>query len=197
MNKLILASGSPRRKEFLSYLGIPFSIVIPHADESVLKDEAPSELVKRLSRLKASAVAKEYPDSVVIAADTVVSLNSEILGKPKNREESFLMIKKLQGKTHTVYTGTTIQQNNKVKNFVCATYVTFAHLDDDLILTYVNSGEGDDKAGAYALQGMASMLIESVKGSVSTVIGLPICEVRECLKEFGIIPKTVDLKKQF
>ena len=197
MNKLILASGSPRRKEFLSYLGIPFSIVIPHVDESVLKDEAPSELVKRLSRLKASAVAKEYPDSVVIAADTVVSLNSEILGKPKNREESFLMIKKLQGKTHTVYTGTTIQQNNKVKNFVCATYVTFAHLDDDLILTYVNSGEGDDKAGAYALQGMASMLIESVKGSVSTVIGLPICEVRECLKEFGIIPKTVDLKKQF
>ncbi len=197
MNKLILASGSPRRKEFLSYLGIPFSIVIPHADESVLKDEAPSELVKRLSRLKASAVAKEYPDSVVIAADTVVSLNSEILGKPKNREESFLMIKKLQGKTHTVYTGTTIQQNNKVKNFVCATYVTFAHLDDDLILTYVNSGEGDDKAGAYALQGIASMLIESVKGSVSTVIGLPICEVRECLKEFGIIPKTVDLKKQF
>ena len=197
MNKLILASGSPRRKEFLSYLGIPFSIVSPHADESVLKDEAPSELVKRLSRLKASAVAKEYPDSVVIAADTVVSLNSEILGKPKNREESFLMIKKLQGKTHTVYTGTTIQQNNKVKNFVCATYVTFAHLDDDLILTYVNSGEGDDKAGAYALQGMASMLIESVKGSVSTVIGLPICEVRECLKEFGIIPKTVDLKKQF
>lgn len=197
MNKLILASGSPRRKEFLSYLGIPFSIVIPHADESVLKDEAPSELVKRLSRLKASAVAKEYPDSVVIAADTVVSLNSEILGKPKNREESFLMIKKLQGKTHTVYTGTTIQQNNKVKNFVCATYVTFAHLEDDLILTYVNSGEGDDKAGAYALQGIASMLIESVKGSVSTVIGLPICEVRECLKEFGIIPKTVDLKKQF
>lgn len=197
MNKLILASGSPRRKEFLSYLGIPFSIVIPHVDESVLKEEAPSELVKRLSRLKASAVAKEYPDSVVIAADTVVSLNSEILGKPKNREESFLMIKKLQGKTHTVYTGTTIQQNNKVKNFVCATYVTFAHLDDDLILTYVNSGEGDDKAGAYALQGMASMLIESVKGSVSTVIGLPICEVRECLKEFGIIPKTVDLKKQF
>ncbi len=197
MNKLILASGSPRRKEFLSYLGIPFSIVIPHVDESVLKDEAPSELVKRLSRLKASAVTKEYPDSVVIAADTVVSLNSEILGKPKNREESFLMIKKLQGKTHTVYTGTTIQQNNKVKNFVCATYVTFAHLDDDLILTYVNSGEGDDKAGAYALQGMASMLIESVKGSVSTVIGLPICEVRECLKEFGIIPKTVDLKKQF
>ena len=87
MNKLILASGSPRRKEFLSYLGIPFSIVIPHADESVLKDEAPSELVKRLSRLKASAVAKEYPDSVVIAADTVVSLNSEILGKPKNRED--------------------------------------------------------------------------------------------------------------
>ena len=197
MNKLILASGSPRRKEFLSYLGIPFSIVIPHADESVLKDEAPSELVKRLSRLKASAVAKEYPDSVVIVADTVVSLNSEILGKPKNREESFLMIKKLQGKTHTVYTGTTIQQNNKVKNFVCATYVTFAHLEDDLILTYVNSGEGDDKAGAYALQGIASMLIESVKGSVSTVIGLPICEVRECLKEFGIIPKTVDLKKQF
>ena len=91
MNKLILASGSPRRKEFLSYLGIPFSVVIPHADESVIKDEIPSELVKRLSKLKASIVAKEYPDAAVIAADTVVSLNSEILGKPKNRDEAFLM----------------------------------------------------------------------------------------------------------
>lgn len=118
MNKLILASGSPRRKEFLSYLGVPFSVVIPHADESVIKDEIPSELVKRLSKLKASIVAKEYPDAAVIAADTVVSLNSEILGKPKNRDEAFLMIKKLQGKTHTVYTGTTIQQNDIVKNFV-------------------------------------------------------------------------------
>ena len=186
MNKLILASGSPRRKEFLSYLGIPFSVVIPHADESVIKDEIPSELVKRLSKLKASIVAKEYPDATVIAADTVVSLNSEILGKPKNRDEAFLMIKKLQGKTHTVYTGTTIQQNDIFRNFVCATEVTFSQLDDELIWTYVNSGEGDDKAGAYALQGIASMLIEKVKGSVSTVIGLPICEVRECLKEFGI-----------
>lgn len=99
--------------------------MIPHADESVIKDEIPSELVKRLSKLKASIVAKEYPDATVIAADTVVSLNSEILGKPKNRDEAFLMIKKLQGKTHTVYTGTTIQQNDIFRNFVCATEVTF------------------------------------------------------------------------
>ena len=100
------------------------------------------------------------------------------------------MIKMLQGDTHEVYTGCTILKGDRISNFAVSTKVTFASLDDELIRTYVNSGESRDKAGSYALQGIAAMLIQKVDGSVSTVVGLPICEVREVLKEFGVKPET-------
>lgn len=194
MQNIILASGSPRRKEYLSYLGLPFSIEVPDIDETPLEGETPSNLVYRLSKLKAHTISKNHINDIVIAADTVVALGNTILGKPENRDDAFNMIKLLQGKTHEVYTGTTVQKNNEIKSFVMVTKVTFDSLDDDLIKTYVASGESDDKSGSYALQGIASTLISKVEGSVSTVVGLPINEVRKALKDFGIEPNTVKVQ---
>ncbi|WP_031490891.1 Maf family protein [Succinivibrio dextrinosolvens] len=186
MTKLILASGSPRRKEFISYLGIDYDVEIPNIDESPVQGETPSELVLRLSCLKADFISKKRSDSVVIAADTVVCFNGMILGKPSSREDAFNMIKMLQGHTHTVYTGVTVQKGNLKRSKVVSTEVTFDSMDDDFIRNYVSSGECDDKAGAYAIQGIASMFISQVKGSVSSVVGLPINEVVKYLREFGL-----------
>ncbi len=186
MTKLILASGSPRRKEFISYLGIDYDVEIPNIDESPVHGETPSELVLRLSCLKADFISQKRSDSVVIAADTVVCFNGMILGKPSSREDAFNMIKMLQGHTHTVYTGVTVQKGNLKRSKVVSTEVTFDSMDDDFIRNYVSSGECDDKAGAYAIQGIASMFISQVKGSVSSVVGLPINEVVKYLREFGL-----------
>lgn len=186
MTKLILASGSPRRREFISYLGIDFDVEIPDIDESPLKDESPSDLVLRLSKLKSDFISKKHTDAVVVAADTVVCFNGMILGKPSSRDDAFKMIKKLQGQTHTVYTGLTVQKGSVLKSKVISTDVTFDPMDDELIRNYVASGECDDKAGAYGIQGIASLFISEVKGSVSSVIGLPINEVVMFLRDFGI-----------
>ncbi len=188
MTPVILASASPRRREFMDNLGIPYTVHIPHIDETPLEGESPSDLVARLSRLKAENVSLSFPDAIVIAADTVVCLDDEILGKPKNREHAFLMLKKLQGRTHCVYTGTTIQKGSDIRNFVEKTEVSFESLPDEVIASYVSSGECDDKAGSYALQGQAMLFISRVEGSVSSVIGLPASEVLKSLLSFGIIP---------
>lgn len=190
--RIVLASASPRRKQYLSYLGLPFEVVVPDVDESTVDGESPQQLVMRLSKLKAKAVSQRLSDSeaVIIAADTVVAYKGHVLGKPQNDDDAFNMIKMLQGDTHEVYTGCTILKGDRISNFAVSTKVTFASLDDELIRTYVNSGESRDKAGSYALQGIAAMLIQKVEGSVSTVVGLPICEVREVLKEFGVKPET-------
>ena len=182
--RIVLASASPRRKQYLSYLGLPFEVVVPDVDESTVDGESPQQLVMRLSKLKAKAVSQRLSDSeaVIIAADTVVAYKGQVLGKPQNDDDAFNMIKMLQGDTHEVYTGCTILKGDRISNFAVSTKVTFASLDDELIRTYVNSGESRDKAGSYALQGIAAMLIQKVDGSVSTVVGLPICEVREVLK---------------
>ena len=190
--RIVLASASPRRKQYLSYLGLPFEVVVPDVDESTVDGESPQQLVMRLSKLKAKAVSQRLSDSeaLIIAADTVVAYKGQVLGKPQNDDDAFNMIKMLQGDTHEVYTGCTILKGDRISNFAVSTKVTFASLDDELIRTYVNSGESRDKAGSYALQGIAAMLIQKVDGSVSTVVGLPICEVREVLKEFGVKPET-------
>ncbi len=186
MSRLILASGSPRRKEFMSHLGLEFTVEVPNIDETPLINESPCDLVARLSKYKADNIAKKHPDDVVIAADTVVAFEDKILGKPSSREDAFFMIKSLSGHTHKVYTGLTVQKGMAVKSKVVSTEVTFDNLDDELIRNYVASGECDDKAGAYAIQGIASIFISEVKGSVSSVVGLPINEVVKYLKEFNI-----------
>ncbi|MCR5536461.1 MAG: Maf family protein [Succinivibrio sp.] len=189
--ELILASGSPRRAHFMQLLNLPFTIQEPDVDESRLPGETPKDLVLRLSLLKASHVAAANPDKLVLAADTVVALGNQVFGKPKDRHDAFLMIKELQGKTHQVYTGVALRLGHTYRNFCECTYVTFAALTDDLIQAYVDTGESDDKSGSYAVQGTASLFVTKVEGSVSSVVGLPISQVREALSEFGLIPKTL------
>lgn len=189
--QLILASGSPRRAHFMRLLNLPFTIMEPDVDERMLKGETPRELVLRLAMLKAAHIAASHPDKLVLAADTVVALGNKVFGKPQDRHDAFLMIKELQGKTHQVYTGVALRLGSTYRNFAECTYVTFASLTDDLIQAYVDTGESDDKSGSYAVQGIASLFVTKVEGSVSSVVGLPVCQVREALAEFGIIPHSL------
>lgn len=191
MYDLILASSSPRRRDFLNNMGLSFLIVSPQIDETPLDGERPYDLVARLAHNKAFAVFANYAEHVILAADTLVVCDGEILGKPRDREDALKMILKLSGKTHQVYTAVCIVGPQRKEEFVTVTDVTFSRFDEKLARVYVDSGESDDKSGSYALQGIAAMLIEKVNGSVSSVVGLPACQTREALEHFSIFPKTV------
>ena len=191
MYDLILASSSPRRRDFLNNMGLTFTIVSPEIDESPFDGEKPYDLVARLAHNKAFAVFTNYPKNVVLAADTIVVCGNEILGKPQDRDDALKMILKLSGKTHQVYTAVCIVGPQGKEEFVTVTDVTFSSFDEKLARIYVDSGESDDKSGSYALQGIAAMLIEKVNGSVSSVVGLPACQTREALERFSIFPRTV------
>ena len=162
MEKIILASGSPRRNELLHLAGIPFETVIPNVDESCSLPAV--NAVAILSERKARAVGSEFPGRYILAADTLVSVDGNALGKPHDEADAVRMLHLLSGRTHQVYTS-----------------VTFSELSADEIRSYVASGEPMDKAGAYALQGRASLWITRVEGSFSSVIGLPMHLVRELL----------------
>lgn len=192
-NELILASGSPRRRAFLENMGISFKVVTPDIDESVKEGESPDVYVKRMAVSKAAAVALNNPELPVLAADTIVVCRDEILGKPKDREDAKRILRTLSGRTHQVMTGVCIRSGEKERTILEVTDVTFAELSERLIETYVASGECDDKSGAYAVQGIGAMFIKRVSGSVSSVVGLPVCNVREILEQFGIYPKSVSV----
>ena len=180
--KIILASASPRRKEILSKLGVPFEVQVSTCDENIgLAD--PSEMVEQLSKLKADDVAKRNPDALVIGADTVVSYGNRILGKPKDREDAIRMIKMIAGHEHQVYTGVTIViPGEDTVSFVEATGVKVVDMTDDEIERYVDSGEPMDKAGAYAIQGLFAPYISGIEGDYYNVVGLPIASVYSILK---------------
>lgn len=192
---LILASGSPRRSHFLRLMGLNFKVEVPDIDEEVMVGEDSNEYVSRMSREKAFVIAERYPDDVVLAADTIVSLDNKILGKPKDREDAKNMLRLLSGRSHEVITAVTLarMRDAVVRTFVVSSQVTFNKLSDELIETYVASGESDDKSGSYAVQGIASMFVESVTGSVSSIAGLPLSSVRIGLEEFGIKPRVVNI----
>lgn len=192
--ELILASSSPRRRDFLNKMGVAFTIIKPDVDESVLVGEEPYEYVTRMAHEKAEVVSELYPEQVVLAADTVVVVQGEILGKPTDREDAKRILRLLSGRTHEVLTAVSVmcEKAQKIRELMVSTRVTFSPLDEELIDTYVSSGECDDKSGAYAVQGVGSMFIEKVEGSVSSVVGLPICQVRQILSEFGIKPRVVE-----
>jgi len=185
--KLILASGSPRRKELLSWAGLSFEILISDVDETPIKNESPSKMVRRLSCEKAVAVATQLlnkPDkTMIIAADTtVVSPRGKILGKPRELKEAFKMISELQGKTHRVLTGYSLVKVQKGKihkivSKVVSTSVTMRPLSVAERNFYLSQGESMDKAGAYAAQGFGMVLIEKIRGSYTNVVGLPMNEV--------------------
>ena len=184
MSKLILASRSPRRCELLRRLGVSFIMDAPDVDESCSLPA--EEAVRLLSFRKASASAALHPGQFVLGADTLVSLHGECLGKPKNPEDAVRMLRLLSGRTHQVFTGVTvIAPSGKSFTGHDRTDVTFAMLTEDEILSYVLTGEPMDKAGAYALQGLAGMWVEHIAGSDTSVIGLPLYLVRRYLTEAG------------
>ena len=184
MEKLILASCSPRRKELLSLTGIPFETVDPDVDESCALPA--DQAVAQLSARKARAVGSLQPGRFVLAADTLVSLDGISLGKPVNAEDAVRMLRMLSGRTHQVYTGVSVlSPSGKQYTETDRSDVTFCALQEKEITSYVRSGEPMDKAGAYALQGYASLWITHMEGSYSSVIGLPLYLVRRLLLSSG------------
>ena len=185
MKKIILASGSPRRRELLKDIGFEFEIYKPDVDEKILPNEKPEDLCLRLSRLKAQAGAEKFYDSIIIAADTIVVIDEKILGKPHDREEAFLMLKTLQGREHEVITGVSVALNEKIISHAEHTLVKFTSMNDSEIREYIATGECDDKAGAYAIQGVGATLIERINGDYFNVVGLPLCSLTKILKNFN------------
>ena len=184
--RIILASGSPRRRELLSSLGLAFDVYKPDVDESHSDSENPEELCARLSRLKANAGVKAFPDALVIAADTIVVIDGVILGKPSGRDDAVRMLKILQGREHEVLTGLSVGITGDVGTNVEHTRVKFRALSDEEIRAYAASGECDDKAGAYAVQGKGSLLVEGITGDYFNVVGLPVCRLGIMLHELGV-----------
>ena len=173
--KMILASGSPRRKELLTRLGYDFNIIAPEIDENILDGENPEQHVMRLALGKAMNVAQNNPADLVIGADTVVVLGEKILGKPSSPDEAIAMLTLLSGKAHTVYTGLALVLFDEeiIKSDFDKTRVVFNPLNKADIASYVASGEPLDKAGAYGIQGMGSFLVKNYDGEFDTVIGFP------------------------
>ena len=189
--KLILASASPRRKELLTLAGYEYEVCPADIDETCPAELSPAETVRFLSEKKASAVSADHPDAAVLGADTVVALGSEILGKPKDRQDAVRMLTLLSGKTHTVYTGVAVAVNGQVKSFVSSCDVDFYELSKSEIRAYANSGEPMDKAGAYGIQGKGAVLVKAIHGDFYTVVGLPLALCARLLGEFGLHGYTI------
>ena len=189
MKRFILASASPRRKEILANAGFDFEIIVSDVDENITEDLSPGETVEELAKRKALAVWEENKDAVVFGCDTVVAVDGKILGKPRDDDEAFEMIKMLSGKAHTVSTGVCICASDKISVFSNTTNVEFYSLSDETIRSYVATGESRDKAGAYGIQGYGSVLIKEIKGDYFSVMGLPVSESSRVLADFGIYGK--------
>jgi septum formation protein len=189
MYHIILASASPRRKELLEQIGVRFT-VNPSTCEEIITDTDPVKVVKALSCQKAADVSKRYDDALIIGSDTIVSINNQILGKPKNQQDAYRMLKLLQGNTHQVYTGVTVVNKHtggsEEITFCSATDVSFYSMTDEQIYSYINSGEPIDKAGAYGIQGKSAVYIKEIKGDYNTVVGLPVAMLYQMLLEKGI-----------
>ena len=184
--RLILASGSPRRAELLRAAGYAFDVAAADVDESPRGGESPSLYVRRLAAEKSAAVSAKAPaGAIVLGADTTVVVDDEILAKPRDDVDASAMLKRLSGRRHDVITGVSLRCGAFEIGRVESTAVVFAPLTDDEIAWYVGTGEGRDKAGAYAIQGYASRFIPRIEGSYSNVVGLPVACVRELLTEIS------------
>jgi septum formation protein len=186
---LVLASASPRRKEMLRLVGVRFAILHGDVDETPREGEAPEDYALRLSESKARAVAVMRPGRWVLGADTIVTIDGELLGKPATRDEARCMIRKLSGREHTVITAFTLfnSEQAEVIRQAVSSQVRFKEIPNDEVEWYVATDEPYDKAGGYAVQGKASFLISEIRGSYTNVVGLPLCEVVEALKELGLV----------
>jgi septum formation protein len=185
--RVVLASSSPRRKEILEALGLAFEVCAAEVDESLRPGESPFDAAERLAREKAASAAAELPpDAVVVAADTIVVLEGRALGKPADRADAGRMLRSLQGRRHEVVTGLALAQQGRLVSGRDVTHVVFAPMTEEEIAAYADSGEPDDKAGAYALQGIGGVFIERVEGSPSNVIGLPVRLFAKLARKMGL-----------
>lgn len=186
--EVVLASASPRRQELLRQVGVPFVVDPSDADERIPADWAIAEIAQRLAERKAQDVAARHADAdVVIGADTIVVLENTVLGKPRDAAEAAEMLARLSGRTHEVYTGYALVAPRRAQRIagVTCTRVRFRDLDDGEIARYVATQEPMDKAGAYAIQGLASLFVEAIEGDYFNIVGLPIVQVNLALRQLG------------
>lgn len=186
MAELVLASGSPRRKSLLSDLDVDFIVVPADVDESSLVGEDAKTYVARVATLKAQTVRESYPNAVVLAADTTVDRDGEILAKPVDAADAASMLRSLSGREHFTHTAVCVAHGDLVDRVVVSTVVTFRCLGTEEIDWYVRTGEPLDKAGAYGIQGRAAAFVSSISGSVSNVVGLPLAEAIGLLRKAGV-----------
>jgi septum formation protein len=196
---IYLASRSPRRRELLAQIGVRFHLLLfrdepggdPDLDETVLAGESPPAYVERVARAKAAAgwrrvEQRNLPRAAVLAADTTVALEGRILGKPADRREAAEMLAALSGRRHEVLTAVVLRHEAQVESAVSASEVAFKPLAAEEIRRYVASGEADDKAGAYGIQGRAALFVTELRGSFSGVMGLPLYETAQLLEKIGV-----------
>ena len=189
--ELILASQSPRRRELFELIGLSFTALVSPADENIPLTD-PGSYVEALALRKAEAVFASHPAACVVGADTIVWLDGEIIGKPRDEGDAYRILRSLSGRTHTVYTGLAVLAPGSRQILHDTTQVTFRSLEDDEIWAYIRSGEPMDKAGAYGVQGVRSttaILVERINGCYFTVIGLPVPKLYLALRQLGIRPK--------
>lgn len=186
--ELILASASPRRREMLELMGYDFSVIPSRAEENIPLCP-PGAYVEALALAKAREVSSAHPDCCVVGSDTIVYLDSAIIGKPRDKEDAFRILSLLSGRTHRVYTGVAILAEGKQTIFHDHTDVTFSPLAPEEIRAYIGTGEPLDKAGAYGIQGPGSALVARVEGCYFTVIGMPNPLLYGALREFGVLPR--------
>lgn len=188
MQKIILASASPKRKELLEEAGLIFEVVSSDYEEDMTLDLVPSELAKFLSKGKAQAVAKNFKDAIIISADTFIYIDNQIIGKPHTKENAKIILKKLSGNTHSVFTGFTIinTKDGKTISEVVETKVTFKELSDEIILDYIEDGNPLKYAGSYTLKDVTDKFINKIEGDHNNIIGLPVDAVLKSLDKFII-----------
>ena len=192
MTPLFLASGSPRRRELLTQIGVPFQVVSASIDETPLPDECPAAYVERLARAKARAGREHLlglsvsAPFCVLGADTAVVLDDQILGKPVDEADALSMLMALSGREHEVLTAIAILAAERCETRVVRSRVSFRTISQQEAARYWASGEPQDKAGGYAIQGLAAVFVAGLNGSYSGVVGLPVCETAELLGQFGI-----------
>ena len=189
IGRFILASASPRRIELLNYLGLSFEVMPSNVDEAFIKGEMPKEHVLRLSEEKVKKVCALHPEAWVMGADTIVIVNDHVLGKPHTPDEAKEMLGKLSGQVHKVFTGFTVARKSAsiLIGDAIESSVRFREITEDEMTWYINSPEPYDKAGGYAVQGTGAFFIREIWGSYTNVMGLPLCEVVDVLKQVGAI----------
>ena len=182
--KIILASASPRRQELIKMITEDVVVNPCDCDETIKDGLVGREIAEYLSKIKGEAVKEQFSDDIIVSADTIVCLENKVLGKPKSREEAFLMLSTLSGNTHSVFTGVTIIKGEKIKTFSQETKVSFYKLSDKEIYEYIDSGEVYDKAGSYGIQGKGGLLVEGIDGDYFNVVGLPVARLKRELEAF-------------